>query len=329
MSLRTVAIAVGSLLLMPGSPAGAQERGTIEFGVFGNYSNYDDDLRMDNGWGGGGRIGAFIFPKLSVEFDVERKKALREFGLSNTDVEAFVVRLLAVPLEVGPVSLLAGGGLVHSDWKNAVSDGFQGLVGFKLGLGSMAALRAEAVMDWNDNERRNKAIQVGVSLYRHPGARAAMTPTVVTRVDTVRTVRVDTVRAAAAAAPLPTGQATTICLATGENVEVLVTAQGDTLVGASRTSVRTLRQGGVAFAGDYAQGRSWFDADQPVMLEGRSFQKSGGEIRMNCPDLRRVGEYQGVPLFVQRDAAAPYTQLYVPVRPGVWQLYENLRQTRG
>jgi hypothetical protein len=37
----------------------------------------------------------------------------------------------------------------------------------------------------------------------------------------------------------------------------------------------------------------------------------------------------GVPLFVRRDATAPYTQLYVPVRPGVWQLYENLSRTRG
>ena len=35
------------------------------------------------------------------------------------------------------------------------------------------------------------------------------------------------------------------------------------------------------------------------------------------------------PLFVTRGSATPYTQLYLPVRPGVWQLYENLRQTRG
>ncbi|MSR35751.1 MAG: hypothetical protein EXR95_03760 [Gemmatimonadetes bacterium] len=131
------------------------------------------------------------------------------------------------------------------------------------------------------------------------------------------------------AAPLPTGQATSICLATGETIQVLVTAQGDTLVGPARTSIRLLRQAGVVFAGEYAQGRTWFDQDQPITFEERPYQKSGGEIRLNCPDLVRVGEYQGVPLFAMRNATQPYTQLYVPVRPGVWQMYENLRATRG
>jgi hypothetical protein len=329
MSLRTIAAAAGAFMLMTAAPANAQERGTIEFGAFGNYSNYDDDLRMDNGWGGGARVGAFIFPRLSVEFEGGRKKALRPLGLGNLDVEPFVARLLAAPLELGPLGLLLGAGITHTDWKTDESDGFQALVGLKFGLGSLAVLRADAVMDFNDNKRRNKAIQVGLSFYRHPGGRVAPAVTTLTRVDTVRSVRVDTVRAAAAAPALPTGQATTICLATGENVQVLVTAQGDTLVGASRTSVRTLRQGGVAFAGEYAEGRSWMERDEPIVFEGRSLRKSGGEMRLNCPDLQRVGEYQGVPLFVTRGAATPYTQLYVPVRPGVWQTYENLRATRG
>ena len=131
------------------------------------------------------------------------------------------------------------------------------------------------------------------------------------------------------AAPLPTGQATMICLATGEDISVLVTAQGDTLVGPSRTSIRVLRQAGVVFAGEYAQGRPWFTQDQPISFDGRSFQKSGGEIRLSCADIQGVGDYQGVPLFVRRAAAAPYAQLYAPVRPGVWQMYENLRGTRG
>jgi hypothetical protein len=329
MFFRTMATAVGVFTLIQAAPASAQERGTIEFGLFGNYSNYDNDLRMDNGWGGGARVGAFIVPWLSVEFEGGRRKALRPLGLGNLDVEAFAARLLASPLEIGPLAVLLGAGIAHTDWKTDVSDGFQGLVGLKLGIGSSAVLRADAIMDFNDNDRRNKAIQVGLSIYRHPGGRVAPAAMVVTRVDTVRSVRVDTVRAAAEVAPLPTGQAATICLATGESVQVLVTAQGDTLVGTTRTSVRTLRQGGVAFAGEYAQGRSWFERDQPVVFEGGSFRRSGGEVRLNCPDLQRIGDYQGVPLFVTRGAPTPYTQLYVPVRPGVWQLYENLRGTRG
>ena len=86
---------------------------------------------------------------------------------------------------------------------------------------------------------------------------------------------------------------------------------------------------GVVFAGEYAQGRPWFEQDQPITFENRPYQKSGGEVRLNCPDLVRVGDYQGVPLFAMRNATQPYTQLYVPVRPGIWQMYENLRATRG
>lgn len=96
-----------------------------------------------------------------------------------------------------------------------------------------------------------------------------------------------------------------MCLATGETIQVLVTAQGDTLVGPARTSIRALRQAGVVFAGDYAQGRAWFEQDQQITFEEASYQKSGGEIRLECPDIMRVGEFQGVPLFARRDAERP------------------------
>ena len=107
------------------------------------------------------------------------------------------------------------------------------------------------------------------------------------------------------APPLPTGTATSMCLATGETIQVLVTAQGDTLVGPARTSIRALRQAGVVFAGDYAQGRAWFEQDQQITFEEASYQKFGGEIRLECPDIMRVGEFQGVPLFARRDAERP------------------------
>lgn len=330
MSVRTMtALAVGAFALSTAAPAAAQERGTIEFGAFANHTWYDDALTMENGWGAGGRVGAFIFPRLSIEFDVGRRWSDRGEGLEDVEVEAFAARLLAVPLTLGPLSVLLGGALIHTDWENDVSDGLQGLVGLKLGLGSAAALRVEGVMDFNEDDVRNKAIQVGLSLYRHPRASEpapARAPTTITRVDTIRTVRVDTVRAEAR---LPTGNAATICLATGTAVNVLVTAQGDTLVGPERASVRALRQSGVAFAGEYAQGRSWFEQDQELTFERRVYQKSGGEVRLECPDIVRVGEFMGVPLFVRRGADRPYQQLYVPVRPGVWQAYESLRATRG
>jgi len=131
------------------------------------------------------------------------------------------------------------------------------------------------------------------------------------------------------APPLPTGSAVQMCLATGQSEQVLVTAQGDTLVGPARVSVRDLRPG-VVFAGTYAQGADWYETDESVNFERRSYDKSGGELRLACGDIMRIGEHNGVPLFADRGAEAPYAKLYVPVRPGVWQAYETgLRRTRG
>ncbi|HKK93015.1 MAG TPA: hypothetical protein VJ925_06250 [Longimicrobiales bacterium] len=128
---------------------------------------------------------------------------------------------------------------------------------------------------------------------------------------------------------LPTGSPANICLATGQNVQVLMTAQGDTLVGPARVSIETLRPG-VVFAGTYADSRGWFENDESVMFEENSYDKSGNETQMTCNQIMRVGEFQGVPLFSMRNAERPFEMLYVPVRPGIWQPYETgLQGTRG
>jgi len=131
------------------------------------------------------------------------------------------------------------------------------------------------------------------------------------------------------APPLPTGEPASMCLATGQDVEVLITAQRDTLVGPDRVDISELRPG-VVFAGTYAEDRPWFTGDEAITFGERDYQKSGGEVRLRCADIMRVGEYEGVPLFTDRTAEEPYETLYVPVRPGVWQAYEaGLRRTRG
>jgi hypothetical protein len=128
---------------------------------------------------------------------------------------------------------------------------------------------------------------------------------------------------------LPDGTPATVCLATGENVQVRVTAQGDTLVGPMRSNIDELRPG-VVFAGSYAEGAAWYQNDDPITFEDRRFDKSGNEVRMDCAQIMRVGEHMGVPLFAMRNADRPFDMLYVPVRPGVWQGYEfGLQRTRG
>jgi hypothetical protein len=131
------------------------------------------------------------------------------------------------------------------------------------------------------------------------------------------------------APPMPTGTTSTICLATGQNQEIMITAQGDTLVGPNRVSVRDLGPS-VGFAGAYAAGEEWFESDEDIQFERATYSKSGGEISLDCDNIMRVGEHMGIPLFADRSAEQPYSMLYVPVGPGVWQAYETgLRRTRG
>ena len=131
--------------------------------------------------------------------------------------------------------------------------------------------------------------------------------------DTVRITR-DVERA------LPDGTPAMVCLSTGENVEVRVTAQGDTLVGPQRASIRTLRPG-VVFAGTYAEGRDWYTSDQEITFERLRYSKSGSDSSLDCGQIMRIGEHMGVPLFGMRNADRPFETLYVPVRPGVWRGY--------
>ncbi len=129
--------------------------------------------------------------------------------------------------------------------------------------------------------------------------------------------------------PLPTGTPAAICLSTGAAVQVVVTPQLDTLVGPNRVSIRNLRPG-IVFAGVYAEERTWFVDDEAIELERRAFSKSGNPRSLNCNDIMRVGEYEGVPLFAERSAERPLEMIFVPVRPGVWQAYEyGLQGTRG
>ena len=121
--------------------------------------------------------------------------------------------------------------------------------------------------------------------------------------------------------PPPTGLPTTMCLATGESVEVLVTKGGATLVGPSRVPLEELRPA-VDFAGTYAEGRPWFEAEGSIPFEGRDFHPSTGRVRLSCEAIRQVADHMGVPLFVMRNVREPWQTVYVPVQPDVWQAYE-------
>jgi len=134
----------------------------------------------------------------------------------------------------------------------------------------------------------------------------------------------DTVRIEVEAAALPEGQPTEICLATGQNVPVLVTPAGDTLVGPSGASLGSLRPA-LDFAGSYAIGAFWYQNGDPIGFEGYNFGQAPDTFPIDCNQILRVGVFQGVPVFADIAAERPLVMLFVPVQPGVWRRYERGR----
>ena len=131
--------------------------------------------------------------------------------------------------------------------------------------------------------------------------------------DTVVVIRVET-------RPPPAGAAATLCLSTGDPIEVLLTLAGDTLVGPARAPLSELRPG-VVLAGVYAADRAWFETGEPITFEEISYIKTGTAAGLDCDEIRQVGEHLEVPLFVTGIGAGSQAILFVPVRPGVWQPY--------
>lgn len=169
MSIR--AFTVGVAVLVWAVPAIAQQRGTMEFGAFGSAASFDNALSLKTAFGGGGRIGMYLAPRWSVEFEDAEMRATRPNGLTNVNVGLLSGRLVAVPVKAGAVSFLLGGGAGVSTETNFLhSYGVDGLVGMKIALSRSAALRIDGVWDWlaNNDWKSYRSMRVGLSLYRWP-----------------------------------------------------------------------------------------------------------------------------------------------------------------
>jgi outer membrane protein OmpA-like peptidoglycan-associated protein len=159
---------IGVAGLVLAGPATAQQRGTVEFGAFGSSTSYDQSLGMGNSLGAGLRLGAFLHPRLSFEFDGGGGRSTRTLGLGTVNQFSVAGRFTAVPVLAGPFSFLLGAGGVHNDYQFSETFGFQGLVGLKIALGNTAALRVDGMQDWNSNTANSRHLQAGISFYRNP-----------------------------------------------------------------------------------------------------------------------------------------------------------------
>lgn len=193
MFVRTLTL--GAIAALVAVPVAAQQRGTLELGAYISQTYFEDRLGLDDAIGGGGRIGLFLTPRASIEFEGGVTPAGRPGGLSNVNVAVFSGRLTVVPIKVGRLSLLLGAGLEHTDTYDTESYGLHGLIGGKIAISDNAALRADYI--WSDLEAglgTNSSIHLGLSLYRHPSS----TEKVVYRTSPAApaTVRADSVSAA-------------------------------------------------------------------------------------------------------------------------------------
>lgn len=335
-----VAIVAAAALFLP-EVAEAQSPGSIELGAVGRFGIYDSEVGLENAPAIGGRAGIFFLPNLSLEVDwtYSEPDLTNPPGWQGREFvrhELYQTRLLYNWWLGESAALLLGAGYTYDNYSTprrlaSRGGGPGGLVGLRFRFNDRFSARAEGtgyfVSEDQDAfiprpETFNLGAQIGLSVMLRDRERVREVQLPAPPADTVVVDR-------EVAPPLPEGTPTQLCLATGEEVTVYITPQGDTLVGERRVDVRTLGPG-VAFAGEYAEGRSWFVSDEPVVFEDLEYVRSGGEIGLSCPSIRQVGEFMGVPLFADVAAERPFETVYVPVRPGVWQAYQtDLAQVRG
>lgn len=172
MSVRLHAMGVGIAALLSAAPAMAQlQRGTVEFGGFASAASFDNNLSLKTGYGGGGRIGVFLDPRWSLEFEDAEMRATRPNGLRDVNVGLLSGRIVGVPVQSGKLSLLLGMGAGVSTETNFMhSYGLDALVGAKIALRDNLAFRVDGVWDWLANEdwKTYKSVRVGFSVYRRP-----------------------------------------------------------------------------------------------------------------------------------------------------------------
>ena len=162
---------IGAVVLLGATQAAAQERGTVEFGAFGSAGRFDNGLTLKNGYGGGGRVGVFLDPRIALEFEKGEMRASRTLGLADVNVGIVAAHAVLTPYRSGAVSLHLGAGAGASTETNFLhSYGVNALVGGQLALNDQVAFRVDAISDWlaNNDWKSFQRLHVGLSFFRQP-----------------------------------------------------------------------------------------------------------------------------------------------------------------
>ena len=179
MSIKTIII--GAVVLATAVPVAAQERGTVEFGVFGSAGRFDKSLTLDRGFGVGGRVGVYLDPRWSIEFEKGEMKTTRTLGLTDVNLGTLAARLVATPIKSGAFSMYVGAGAGSGNETNFLHTyGANAMVGMKVALSNNSALRLDFINDWfaNYNNKTAQTLHLGLSFYRQPQVTVHNTETV-------------------------------------------------------------------------------------------------------------------------------------------------------
>ena len=66
----------------------------------------------------------------------------------------------------------------------------------------------------------------------------------------------------------------------------------------------------------YAAGATWFINNEPITVMGRRYVRYGLPRVLGVNEVRRMGDFQGIPVFAEAGMTGTPEVLYVPVRPG-------------
>ncbi|MHB8080429.1 MAG: OmpA family protein [Candidatus Krumholzibacteriia bacterium] len=166
------------LALLVAAPVAAQERGTLETGLFGRFTVLDRDLGLDDSPGLGARLGYFFIDRLALEVDGGLTRVDGP-GTEHVDVLPLHARLLYDLPAWDRVSLLLGAGYARYRYGNDLvpsvnDDGYGGLAGLRFHACGPLSFRLEGTVDQfadsdlsqaADRHATNWGVQFGESLF--------------------------------------------------------------------------------------------------------------------------------------------------------------------
>ncbi len=163
------------------APTAAQQRGTLEVGVFARGTLFDPSLQVETALGVGARAALFLAPRWLLEADLSTsgvdglasfpETSYRPFHLRGNFVRSYSQRGQMV-VGLGVVATSFGGDFGESD------AGVAGLFGFRLQLPRSLVARVDATLDYvpapanGAGDNWVAGVQLGVG-YRVGAARSA------------------------------------------------------------------------------------------------------------------------------------------------------------